>query len=190
MKIKRTQKLEVVQSRNPGDFQDQINEIFERLGEEGIQYKEELFNNENGFSAYIRYERTERIPESIKDEYELRGIRPKCKDCEFYEPISQYEGRCFCVRGTLRWNDDVGNCSAFWDRMEEKDEGEMYDKLRAEIKAQYKTMYRFCEALGMNKTFFSNKLAGRNNFTGDDKIRILRQLGVEVNDENLFIYFN
>ena len=189
MKYKRTQKLEVVQSHDPGEFQDRINEIFERLGEAGTKYEEQLFNNENGFSAFIRYEHVDKIPESIKDEYELRGIFPKCKDCEFFEPINDYEGRCFCVRGTLRKNDSVDNCQVFWERMEEKEQGDMYDLLRTEIKTQFKTMYRFCEAIGMNQTYFSCKLNGKNSFTGDDKIRILRTLGIELSDENLAKYF-
>jgi len=189
MKTKRTQRLEVVHSHSADDFQDQVNELYQRLGDQGIKFTDTLYNNENGFSAFVKYEQVEKIPECLKDEYELREIFLKCKDCPHYEPINNYEGRCDYCRGTLRRSDEVGDCSVFWEEMEAKETGNMYDALRAEIKMQFKTLYKFSEAIGVNNTFFSNKLAGRKQFSGDDKIRILRTLGIEVNEENLAKYF-
>lgn len=189
MKRKRTLKVEVVQSYSPDEFSSKLNELFARLAEDNIKFTDELFNNGNGFSAFVRYEDVEQIPECLMDEYHIKGIFPKCKDCEFYEPINSYEGKCFKVRGTLRRTDDVGECQVFWERMEAKEQGEMYGLLRQEIKAQFKNYYKFCEKVGYNASYFSAKLNGIQRFNTDDKVRILRGLGIEISEENLEKYF-
>lgn len=190
MKTTRTKKVEVYQSCSAGEFQDMINEAFARLGECGIKFEEELFNNSNGFSAFIKYEMVEKFPECLKDEYELKGITFRCKDCDFYTPLNSYEGSCPRIkRGRPLANDDVGNCSAFWERMEEKEAGKMFEELRREIKSQYKTIYKFCEKIELHHGFFSTKLNGGARFTMDDRVRIIRGLGYELSEETLARFF-
>lgn len=187
MKIKRYQKLEVVADSNPQIFQDKVNAILERLA--GEKYDLQLFNNQNGLSAFISYEVTERTPESLKDEYDLKGVTFVCKDCPFYEAVNTYEGVCPHCKGVLRRTDDVGNCNPFWTWLEEKDVSKRYQVLRDEIKRQFKRLYLFSEYMGVNNGYMSRKLSGQLPFTMQDKVDILDALGLELNKANIIKYF-
>lgn len=186
MKIKRFNRIEVVSEVSPQTFQDKLNETYQRLA--GRKFEQSLYNNQNGFTAYITYEEIEQTPECLKDEYEIKGISFKCGDCPYFEPINNYEGMCDFCRGKLRKNDKA-DCGAFWQYMEEKEEGDMFEDIREEIKKQYGSMGKFAEASGIDITYLSRIFHGKIKLTDTKKLVILRTLGIAVSDENLEKYF-
>ena len=72
MKTIYTPKVRVVTASSGEEFETKLNAVLEELAEKGR--KQELtFNLAAGHCAYIRYEETHMVPETIQDEYELRG---------------------------------------------------------------------------------------------------------------------
>jgi len=45
-----------------------------------------------GLIARIQYEETEFIPETLAEEYEMRGVRLTCEDCPFFCPTVKADG--------------------------------------------------------------------------------------------------
>ena len=85
MKTIYTPKVRVVTAGSGEEFETKLNAVLEELAEKGR--KQELtFNLAAGHCAYIRYEETHMIPETIQDEYELRGECYACRDCPHYVP--------------------------------------------------------------------------------------------------------
>lgn len=187
MKRKRYQKISVVADTDPQVFETKLNDIFYKLGSDGTKYERSLFNNENGFSCFITYEEVEEIPECLMDEYHLKGIYPICGECPYYTAINKHEGECPHCRGLLRRTDDVKDCTAYWNYVEEQ-EG-MYQTLRTEIKAQYGTLYKFAEATDIDNTYLSSMLNGRYPFSAANQIKILKALGIELSEESMVKYF-
>ena len=185
MRVRRYQKIAVVSDSSPGDFQDKLNDLFMEL--EGKKFNTQLFNNENGFSAYITYEEVEKIPECLKDEFDLKGITFTCKECPYFESINRFEGECDFCRGTLHRNDDV--CQHFWDWKESETITNMYSELKKEIKAQYGTYGEFAKKVGINYTHISAMFHGHHTITDKSKLKMLKALGIEINEENLIKYF-
>lgn len=187
MRIKRYHRIEVVAETNPAEFQDKLNALYERL--EGIKFTEQLYNNENGFSAYITYEATERTAECLQDEYELSGYMPVCEECPYYQKDSETSGHCAFVRGRLLPTDSTKDCKYFWEYMEQKEMVEMYQKLREEIKSQYRTFGEFCKEAGIEQTYLSAMLHGKRPISMDNKFKILKTLNIELSEKNLIKYF-
>lgn len=185
MKIKRYQRIEVVSESSASIFQDKLNELYLKL--EGVKFEQTLYNNQNGFTAYVVFEEIEQIAETLEDEYEIKGIKFTCADCPYFEEEGRFDGRCDFCRGRLRRTDKV--CNAFWQYMEEKEEGDMYNDLVDEIKKQYPTFGAYCKASGIDNTYLSRMLHGKAKITEGKKVAILRSLNIEVSEENLAKYF-
>ena len=45
-----------------------------------------------GLIARIQYMETEDVPESLAEEYEMRGVRLTCEDCPFFSPTLKADG--------------------------------------------------------------------------------------------------
>lgn len=187
MKVIRKRRIEVVSETSPTVFQDKLNDLYERLGD--AKFTEQLYNNENGFSAYITYEETERIAECLQDEYELSGYMPVCEECPFYEEDTGTTGHCPFVRGKLYPTDSTKGCKHFWESMEQKEMVEMYQTLREEIKAKFKTFGEFSKAAGMEQSYLSTMLHGKRPMSMQTKFKILKTLGIEFNERNIEKYF-
>ena len=185
MRTRRFQRIEVVSETSPGDFQDKLNELFTTL--EGKKFQTQLYNNENGFSAYITYEEIEKIPECLKDEYDLKGVSFTCKECPYFESINRFEGECDFCRGTLRRNDEV--CQHFWEWKESESTTNMYEALKKEIKEQYGTFGAFAQKIGTNYAYLSALFHGHNPITDKNKLKMLKALGIEISEANLEKYF-
>lgn len=187
MKQRRSQHIEVVSERSPAEFQDKLNALYEEL--QGQPFQQTLYNNENGFTAYLTYEVVEQIPETLRDEYKLKGITFTCGECPYYEAVNRYEGMCDFCKGTLRRTDEA-DCKAFWSYMEEQEEGKyMFEELRAEIKAQYGSMRKFADAVKVDNAYLSRMINGKSPFSDGMKLKILRQLGIEITEGNINKYF-
>lgn len=67
-------------ANTPGDWDDMVNQAIDQLPD----YKTLNIHREktdDGFLAILEYTVNERIPEDIREEKEMQGIRLKCDDC-------------------------------------------------------------------------------------------------------------
>ena len=185
MKINRYKRIEVISENSPMDFQDKLNDLYMKL--QGKKFTEQLYNNENGFTAYITFEEIEQTPDCLKDEYELKGITFTCADCPYYEALNNFEGTCDFCRGKLRRTDEA--CNVYWRYMEEKEMEGMYQDLKDEIKRQYGTMSKFAAKLEIQQGYLSRMLHGKSPFSLNNQLKILKALGIEITEGNLNKYF-
>ena len=82
MKTKITRHTLVVHGSGPQEFEAAINAAYEKAGSDLLDVH---FNDSIGLCAYITYETTEKIPETLADEAALRGLRFRCYDCPYLE---------------------------------------------------------------------------------------------------------
>ena len=81
MKYLRGERKKVI-SGDGFDLETKFNSFVEKLEDDGIKYSSEYQQNV-GF--IITYESVRIIPETTKDEYELRGEEHSCIECPYYE---------------------------------------------------------------------------------------------------------
>ena len=83
MKYLKGNRVKIIDKTENGfDMQTIYNSFVAKLEEDGCKYTDE-FQPSIGF--IIRYEVTKAIPETTKDEYELKGMKFHCIECPFYQ---------------------------------------------------------------------------------------------------------
>lgn len=78
MKNRRLKQFRIIDSKDAATFQTEINEALEELAAYDPQVDSDVTA---GFRAFISYEVSEDIPETLAEQFNLRGISYKCKDC-------------------------------------------------------------------------------------------------------------
>ena len=80
---------------------------------------------ELGYSALLCYEEHIEIPETLRDEYELRGEGYTCGDCPFKVPVTDGRARhrWTCKRMPQGTDVDIRACNWFYTMLEK---GEVY----------------------------------------------------------------
>lgn len=114
MKYSSYDQIEVVSSASPAEFQTLFNS---KMQEHAAQKpRVEFVHREGLFCAYIIYEFEVRIPETVEDEYELQGIRYRCKDCPLHEPETDGRRRSYECRYSdlARTGMDSCACEVFY----------------------------------------------------------------------------
>lgn len=82
MKTKTTYLIAAIAADEPAEFEKQFNEKMALLSDNS---PEPTIDISNGFRAVIKYKVTEQIVTSIKDEYNLEGIRHICAECPLHD---------------------------------------------------------------------------------------------------------
>ena len=82
MKTVTRKQFVVVEAETGPEYQDKINSFYTNPEIKAIHVDH---RNRDNFCAFVTYEMTEMIPETIKDQYELAGITFTCSDCPFLE---------------------------------------------------------------------------------------------------------
>lgn len=95
MYAKSNKKVKVVSATTAEEFESKINSVLNGLNEKRINYDLQL-NPTAGFIAFVTYTETVQVPETLADEYELKGERHKCGECPHFPVIT--DGRVKWVR--------------------------------------------------------------------------------------------
>ncbi len=82
MKHASYQQIRVISCNDPLEFQRQFNAAQAELATKNPTVQ---FNMAQGHCAYITYTITKDIPETAEDEFELSGIRYRCRNCPEFE---------------------------------------------------------------------------------------------------------
>lgn len=74
------QQFAIVAADSAQQLTDQLNEKLKELRDKGptVTFEKMI--------ARISYTEREQVPESIAEEYEMRGVRLTCEDCPFFTP--------------------------------------------------------------------------------------------------------
>lgn len=118
MKFMTLKQAKVIQSATAGGFEDELNVALREVAEKGAKY-ELQFNNNAGMCAYIVYEEHIRVPETIADEYELRGEEYRCSECPLYKPSTDKRIKyTTCGHGVRRCAANDFACEWFYEQLE------------------------------------------------------------------------
>lgn len=74
--------IAAIAADNPEQFEKEFNERMSLLSENNPKVTIDI---SNGFRAVIQYEVEERAVETVKDEFNLEGIRHICRECPFHD---------------------------------------------------------------------------------------------------------
>ena len=80
------QQFAIVAADSAQQLTDQLNEKLKELRDKGPTVTFERM------IARISYTEREQVPESIAEEYEMRGVRLTCEDCPFFTPAIKTDG--------------------------------------------------------------------------------------------------
>ena len=89
MLTKTLQKIKVVQSEDPKEYESEFNHWAEVLAEYEPEIKEQPFNGIH--CAYFRYSETKEEFNTVADEFHAEGIHYLCSQCPLHDP--QEDGR-------------------------------------------------------------------------------------------------
>ena len=86
MKAQSIQQFAIVQSDSAAAFEGELNARIRELSDRNPKVKFD------GLTAYISYNETVRLPESLADMYELNGACFHCEDCPEFQAILKEDG--------------------------------------------------------------------------------------------------
>ena len=87
-RIKR-KRIAVIQAESSDLFEIAINKKYDELADYSLTLEIE---HHQPHTAYIHYEVDEYIPESLADEFRIKGITYKCENCQYAEPLTKSDG--------------------------------------------------------------------------------------------------
>ena len=80
------QQFAIVAADSAQQLTDQLNEKLKELRDKSPTVTFE------GMIARIQYMESERVPETLEEEYELQGVQLTCEDCPFFCPTIKADG--------------------------------------------------------------------------------------------------
>lgn len=92
MKEKTYQQIKVISNNDPAEFQRLFNEAQTELASKNPKVQ---FNMTMGHCAYITYTETQKIPETMEDEFSLVGVELRCRNCPKFEWPLRKDGEIY-----------------------------------------------------------------------------------------------
>ena len=107
------------------DSASELAEMLDRFYDEHQGDKVEVvFCGKYGLSAILSFDETTKKPETLREEYELRGEVYTCADCPHRQPITDGRKRSkwYCTRRPRGTDLDASACNHFYLELEGEDE--------------------------------------------------------------------
>ena len=115
--VNRKQSL-IITGSTAQEFQEKLNEALNSIASNGRKH-EIQFNMNMGLCAYILYDERLEIPESIADEYELKGETYDCGECPMFRPSDDRRVKyTTCAKGYRRRGYCDPCCDWFYEALE------------------------------------------------------------------------
>lgn len=112
-----------VKTTKADEFDEQMNLIYLEAAKGGKEPEIHFFDRE-GFCASIKYFVSLTIPETISEEYELRGEGAYCPECPYFIPPQDKRfKRTTCSKTMDRTNSDARACDIFYREFRENKDG-------------------------------------------------------------------
>ena len=86
MVTKELEKIKVIQSDDPNEFERLFNEAAEEYCDDEYETQVQPFNGQT-HCAYIMYRRTKREFNLVSDEFHAEGIHYLCGQCPLHDPV-------------------------------------------------------------------------------------------------------
>lgn len=77
----KSKKVRVIDGSCAEEFENALNAVLSEIKEPQI-----MFDSNRPFLAYVTYDDYRKVPESVRDAYELRGEYHYCGECPYYTP--------------------------------------------------------------------------------------------------------
>ena len=123
MKYIRHYEQKTVKAANPEDFDHEINLIYQEAAKYGKEPIVHFFDG-MGFCASVKYYISFNQPETIAEEYELKGLGEKCCACPYFSPLQDKRFKsslCSCLEKRVYM--DTPACDIFYKEFREDDHG-------------------------------------------------------------------
>ena len=110
---KSVKRVAVIATRDPEEFERQVNEKLEELSD---RKPDVMYDITNDFHALISYEETIEEVRTVEDEFLAEGIRYVCGQCPFREqPEDKRRKNVSCVYSDLgQTHLDMSSCEVFY----------------------------------------------------------------------------
>lgn len=89
MKCESFKQFAIVKEETAAAFNEKLNAEMARLRE---KRPVPIFSESDPFLCRISYTESVLIPETLADEYELKGVNLTCYDCPIFEPATKVDG--------------------------------------------------------------------------------------------------
>ncbi len=119
MKYIHRKQSRIITGSTADEFQTKLNEALNEVATAG--YKHEIqFNMALGFCAFIVFEETRQVPETLAEEYELRGDEYRCSECPMFvlSPDKRVKYTT-CKRGCRKISANAWACDWFYKALED-----------------------------------------------------------------------
>lgn len=107
-----------IEAASGADLMRQYNSEMDQLAKKMATVTDKIIDATK-LTAVILYEVTERVPECLRDEYELAGIFPVCSECPHFDGDGHGNGHCYRADGRLRHDDEI--CKMRWREIENEE---------------------------------------------------------------------
>lgn len=111
------EEIKTVSAKSADSFDAELKKVTKELKRKGIQYTIEVAPA-LGFTAFVHYQESYRLPETLADEFELGGEVHRCIECPFY--VRPTDGRVKYTRCEITpglHNRNSCCCDAFYDKL-------------------------------------------------------------------------
>ena len=123
MKYLRHYEQKTIKANCPEDFDAEMNIIYQKAAQSGKEPEVHFFDG-MGFCASVKYYISANLPETLSEEYELRGEGEHCKTCPYFEPLKDKRFKfSTCAKTENRVCADSPSCDIFYKEFREDSHG-------------------------------------------------------------------
>lgn len=123
MKYVRHYEQKTIKANDPEEFDILMNMVYREAAKSGKEPEIHFFDS-MGFCASVKYYISVNLPETIAEEYELKGLGEKCCACPYFSKLQDKRFKsslCTCLN--RRVYIDSPACDIFYKEFREADNG-------------------------------------------------------------------
>ena len=181
MKRIKRKRIAVIEAETAALFENAINKRLDEVSE--YKYTLEIEHHQP-HTAYIHYEYDEYVPETLADEFNLKGINYKCKDCKYCHQISNADGSAdkrrksaYCNHHERQVHKDFDACDTYYFELVSRTG--QFDKAGADIESgSVKALEENTTSRKNKHEAVGNNLKALRECKGVSMSEAARQLGV------------
>ena len=115
MKTVKQKKFLCITGKDAQDFQQRMNEALSQIEDPAISFPPSM-----ELTAYITYEEHHAAPESLREEYEMAGVRARCADCPYFVYTNDMRRVWhYCAYHQKKQRADQQACESFFQQLKD-----------------------------------------------------------------------
>ena len=113
------QQSRIIQAASAEEFQKKLNEALNEIALKGAK-ADVHFNMGLGFCAFVMFSESQKVAETLAEEYEIHDEEYHCEQCPMYKPSEDKRVKyTTCKHGCRRTHADRWACDWFYQALEE-----------------------------------------------------------------------